>query len=109
MIEIIAFLLPAVLATAIYVSLDTIKLKASSPYTIISSLGLFSWFAISNNLMIFILLQYGFGHVSTPVGPNLFNVSFTWKFLAVSLVIATMNALVTHELLKNISIKTKKN
>lgn len=106
MIEFIAFILPAVLGTAFSMSLQKSKAKESSLQTIISSLGLFSWFALSNNLVLFLLLQYGFGHVSTPVGSTLFNVTFTWKFLLIAIFLAFINALVTHEITKNVSIKS---
>lgn len=102
MIEFIAFIFPAVFATAFYMSID----KKETSFNFFS-LALFSWFVISNNTVILMILRFVFGHVSTLVGKNLFNVSFTWKFLIISIVIAFFNALITHEILNNIKIKRK--
>lgn len=102
MIEFIAFIFPAVFATAFYMSMDNKETEFN-----FNALALFSWFVISNNTVVLMILRFVFGHVSTPVGKNLFNVTFTWKFLIISIVIALVNALLTHEILNNVSLKKK--
>lgn len=102
MIEFIALIIPAVFATAFYMNIS----KKDSSFNFFS-LALFSWFVISNNTIILIILRFVFGHVSTLIDKNLFNVSFTWKFLIISISISILNALITHETLNNVSLKHK--
>lgn len=100
MIEFITLFLPAFLSTSFFLSLDNKHTSFS-----IKSIGLLSWFILSNNLIIFLILHLFFGHVSTLVNAAIFNVSFTWKFLLIAIFISIVNSLFTHEMLNHISIK----